>query len=66
MLTVKQVASQLSLSEAAIYRFIAKGDLECHRFGNAIRVTESQLAEFVENKRKASEASPFRRTLKHI
>jgi excisionase family DNA binding protein len=51
MLTVKEVAARLALSPSQIYALIASGKLTCHRFGNgrgAIRVSEEQLAEFIE------------------
>lgn len=59
MHTVKQVAESLNLSTAVIYRYVAVGELECHRFGNAIRVSEAQLEEFLERKRVESESKRF-------
>ena len=66
MKTVKETAAALSLSAAAVYRFIANGELECYRFGNAIRVSESQLADFIERKRVESESHRFSGGLKHL
>ena len=66
MSTVQQIAESLNLSAAAIYRYIASGELECHRFGNAIRVSESQLAEFLERRRVESESTRFAPTFKHL
>ncbi|MDA1013843.1 MAG: helix-turn-helix domain-containing protein [Planctomycetota bacterium] len=51
MLTVKQVAQQLNVSLGSVYKSIRRGDLEHHRFGASIRVSEEQLAEFVEGTR---------------
>jgi excisionase family DNA binding protein len=51
MLTVKNVAARLGLSNSQIYALIASGKLSCHRFGNgrgALRVSEEQLAQFIE------------------
>jgi excisionase family DNA binding protein len=52
MLTVKQVAARLALSPSQVYALCASGRLAHHRFGGqgrgAIRVTEEQLASFVE------------------
>ena len=59
MLTVKEVSSKLNLSAAAIYRYVASGQLQCHRFGNAIRISDSQLADFLERTRITSELEPF-------
>jgi excisionase family DNA binding protein len=50
-LTVKQVADRLCLSPSQIYVLCNSGKLPHHRFGvgrGAIRVTEEQLAEYVE------------------
>jgi excisionase family DNA binding protein len=51
MLTVKQVAERLGVSASQIYALCASGKLLHHRFGvrkGAIRVTEEQLAVFIE------------------
>jgi excisionase family DNA binding protein len=51
MLTVRQVSSRLALSVSQVYALIGSGKLPCHRFGNgrgAIRVSEEQLAHFIE------------------
>lgn len=40
MFTVKQAGQRLNLSIGALYKAISCGDLECHRFGTAIRITE--------------------------
>lgn len=59
MFTVKEIGRKLNLSQAAIYRYVASGQLECHRFGNAIRISDSQLADFIERSKVASELEPF-------
>lgn len=51
MLTVKQVAGRLGVSASQVYVLCASGKLPHHRFGvgrGAIRVTEEQLAAFIE------------------
>ncbi|MBC8288795.1 MAG: helix-turn-helix domain-containing protein [Planctomycetes bacterium] len=53
MLTVKQVAERLNLSQAAIYRYVASSQLECHRFGNAIRISDAQLTDFLKRTKAA-------------
>jgi excisionase family DNA binding protein len=50
-LTVRQVADRLGISRALCYALCSSGKLPHHRFGNgrgAIRVSEDQLAEFLE------------------
>ena len=47
-LTVKQVADRLCISPSQIYVLCHTGELSCHRFGKAIRVSEEQLAHFIE------------------
>ena len=45
MFTAKQVANQLRISVRSVYRAIARGDLEHHRFPQ-IRISKSQLEAF--------------------
>jgi integrase len=47
VLTVKQVAARLQLSTAVVYRQVEIGALGHVRIGNAIRVTEADLAAFI-------------------
>ncbi len=50
-LTVKQVAERLGVSPSQVYALCASGKLLHHRFGvgrGAIRVTEEQLALYLE------------------
>ncbi len=48
MLTVKQVAGHLNVSNALVYKLVASGDLKCHRVGTAIRISRDQLREYLE------------------
>lgn len=48
MLTVKMVSQRLKLSLAKCYGLIASGELECYRFGRSVRVSEEQLAAYLE------------------
>lgn len=72
MLRVKQVAERLNLSESKVYEMLERGELPHHRFGGAIRVSEDQIAEFLEEtKRERREPEsrsrrPRRALLKHI
>lgn len=59
MMTVKEVAERLSLSEGAVYKAIRNGELEHHRFGAAIRITEAQLAAFLDETRIRGEVEPI-------
>ena len=59
MNTVKQVAAKLNLSPRAIYRAVECGELEHHRFGSQIRVSEEQLRAYMERARiKAEPKTP--------
>lgn len=55
MFTVKQAGQRLNLSIGALYKAISCGDLECHRFGTAIRITEEQLTAYLERTRITAE-----------
>jgi excisionase family DNA binding protein len=72
VLRVKQVAERLNLSESKVYEMVESGELPHHRFGGAIRVSEDQIAEFLEDtKRERREPEsrnrgPRRPLLKHI
>lgn len=69
MLRVKEVAARLNLSESKVYELIESGQLPHHRFGGAIRVSEVQIAEFLdETKRDRREpATRLRaRPLRHL
>jgi len=48
MLRVKQVAERLNLSESKVYELVERGEMPHHRFGGAIRVSEEQVAEYLE------------------
>lgn len=48
MLKVRDVAARLSLSESKIYELVECGELSHYRFGGAIRVSEQQIAEFLQ------------------
>ncbi len=67
MLTVKQVSERLNVSKGAVYNAIQQGNLEHHRFGSAIRVSEDQLREFLEQTRARTEPDPLHVTqFKHL
>ena len=58
MMTVREVALRLKLSAGAVYKAVAQGELEHHRFGTAIRITDDQLTEWLERTRADNSASP--------
>ena len=43
MLTVKEAASRLGLSEKTVYTLIAQGEIEGYKFGKAVRVEQDAL-----------------------
>lgn len=57
MLKVSDVASLLNLSASKVYELIDEGKLAHHRIGGAIRVTEEQLAEFLEETKRERRGS---------
>ena len=59
MMTVKEVADRLNLSEGAVYKAVHNGELEHHRFGAAIRIAEEQLSAFLEETRVHAKAVPI-------
>ena len=62
MYRVKRVAELLSLSQSKIYELVESGDLPHHKIGGAIRVSEEQLAAFLEKtKREREEPIPAKR-----
>ena len=51
MLTVREVAAELSMSVTCVYQLVATGKLASHRIGvgrGAIRISEADLATFVD------------------
>ena len=51
MLTVKQVSKRLSVSPKKVYQLVATKRLTHHRFGNRIRFTEEDLADYLDKTR---------------
>lgn len=46
-MSVAKVAERLAVSPKTIYRLVSNGELNCVRVGRAVRVTESQLNDYV-------------------
>jgi excisionase family DNA binding protein len=47
LLTIKEAAQKLRLSPKFVYRAIDAGELACHRFGRAIRISRADLVRFM-------------------
>lgn len=52
MHTVKDISIRLNVSQGAVYKLIRSGSLQHHRFGAALRVSEEQLQQFLEQSRR--------------
>jgi excisionase family DNA binding protein len=51
LLTVKEAAKMLSLSERTIQRYLKSGELTYVRLGRSVRIELKDLEEFVEKKK---------------
>ena len=50
-LTVPEVAERLNVSRHSIYRWVKDGYLSAYRLGHELRITESALQRFLEERR---------------
>ncbi|MBI1314016.1 helix-turn-helix domain-containing protein [bacterium] len=74
LLTVKDVADRLNVSQSCIYQLVETGKIPHHRIGvgrGAIRFTEDDISEYLQNARELATAgghsrSATRPKLKHI
>jgi len=76
LLTVKDVAGRLNVSPSCIYQLVETGKIPHHRIGvgrGAIRFTEDDIAEYLQNARELAASGGLKRTtgrpklkLKHI
>jgi excisionase family DNA binding protein len=48
LLTVRDVATRLSVSTATVYDLVSRGELPCVRISNAIRVHPEDVAALIE------------------
>ena len=67
MLTVKQVAERLNVSQSIIYSLIDAGQIVCHRIGlgrGSIRIAEDDLARYLKSCRNADSSNGPK--LRHI
>lgn len=51
LLTVTDVAAQLTASTRHVRRLIARGELPAHRIGKLVRISEADLAHFLAGRR---------------
>ena len=51
MLTVKETASNLKISLSMVYRLISTGELPSYAIGGCLRVSETDLLQFLDSKR---------------
>jgi excisionase family DNA binding protein len=58
LLTVRDVAAQLGVCGATVYRLVAEGQLAHVRVLNAIRVAPRDLEAFVEGRRHGADGEP--------
>lgn len=66
MLRLKDAAKRLALSTSRLYEMVARGEIGHYRMGGAIRISEDQLAEYLEAtrqqmKRERDEPKPRQR-----
>jgi excisionase family DNA binding protein len=52
LLTPTEVAKRLRASRAALYEWLARGDLPSFRLGRCIRIREADVASFLERRRR--------------
>lgn len=53
LMTIPQAAKMLSLSRAMVYLLIKRGELHCIHIGRAVRVSQSELRRFVQEREAA-------------
>lgn len=51
LVTVKEVASRLAMTERYVRRLIAEGQLPAYKIGRSVRVPEDGLVEFLASRR---------------
>lgn len=72
MLSVKELASKLSIAQSTVYALISQGQLKCHRIGvgrGTIRIAEADVLDYLA--RNSSATTSIRKslstsTLRHI
>lgn len=54
-LTVKEVAERLEVSDRTVRNWISKGILSAHRFGKLIKISESDITDFINESKSNNE-----------
>lgn len=62
MMRVSEIAERLSLSQSKIYELVESGALPHHKIGGSIRVSEEQLARYLDSTRRERGPAIPRRT----
>lgn len=52
LMTVKEVAETLGISQSLVYRLVSKGEIVCFRVNSAIRFSMEQIEEYLNGTRK--------------
>lgn len=60
LLTPNEAARKLRTSKAALYEWLARGDIRHYRVGRLVRIREADLAEYLERRRNEPPARPSR------
>lgn len=60
MLTVKETAKTLNISEITIYRMVGRGDIPHKRLGRLIRIPSSYITECEETEKEADKLEEAR------
>ena len=58
MLTAKETASSLKISLSMLYRLISSGELPSYAIGGCLRVSETDLLQFLDSKRQEPAKRP--------
>lgn len=65
LLTIQETAERLNVSVSLVYRLVAKGELPCYEIASCKRVSESDIQQFLDSRKKESVKIP-RATGRHF
>jgi excisionase family DNA binding protein len=60
LMTIKETAAYLHVSESFVYRLTAAGTIRCYRVGGAVRISEEQVIEWLDAHESRPVGSPPR------
>ena len=69
LLKPRQLAERLNVSLSTVYSLVETGRIACHRIGvgrGAVRVSEEQLAEYLESTRRETREPTERRSVSRL